>query len=604
MIQVSEVYKTLAEGNTRNIDVKVLIGSSFYTSESIIDLNIYRSVGEGGLSIGNAVSNHCTVTLATKFRMKSGLQVLPYVRFKGEKGSEWLKLGVFFITETKAELGRLRITAYDKMYTLDKRCTFLGTTSGSVSPVSFPCTMQTLLNYTCSCRGLECDFKCQDFTVDSIPVANPKVWDDSRYYTHRQMLGYIAAAHGANAFFDNEGKLVFKCVGGDAEYVEAWGCIDQNIDSEEPFTVKGVRLQVGENYIFINDTGDPYDDDMEGIIESSNPLGSIAVAEYIWNQLGGFSYYSCDFMRRGRGWIEPGDILSINDSINSKNVNIVAESIEYSFSADTGFLEHIISEAETSAESGNRAISGSTGGNTSSDSNMAVYFSAGSGKSSIGTLMTNVVGVPFSATEVCTPLFAATVPFEIKTAGTVKFYLIYDGVTVNTYNQICDVGKHFASINMPLIKTGNGGHDVNIWVSSEDAKGTVDGINTYASVFGSGLKANSVWDGTISFVQEIPAFTLNAQNLIISDISTEITAKTQMPKAASFGITVPEYELTLSSLQLDGVAESVSADVLTHNQEHFTEQLTTYTLTPKRLEFSGIVENVSSETTQEESNNA
>lgn len=602
MIKVSEIYKTLADGSTRNIDAKVMIGGSFYTSESIIDLNIYRSVGESGFSIGNTVSNHCIITLATKYRMKSGLQVVPYVRFKSTEESEWLKLGEFFITETKAELGRLRITAYDKMYTLDKRCTFLGTTSGSVSPVSFPCSIQTLLNYTCSCRGLKCDFKCQDFTVESILVANPKVWNDSRYYTHRQMLGYIAAAHGANALFDNEGKLVFKCVGGDAEYVEAWDCIDQNIDSEEPFTVNGVRLQIGENYIFINDTGDPYDEDMEGIIESSNPLGSIAVAEYIWKQLGGFSYCSCDFIRRGRGWIEPGDIININDSINSKRVNIVAGTIELSFSADTGFLEHIISEAETSAESGNRAISGSTGINTlSSDSNMAVYFSAGSGKPSIKTLKTNVVDVHFRAVEVCTPLFCATIPFEIKTAGTVTFYLIYDGVIVNTYNQICDVGKNFASINMPLVRTGNGGHNVNIWVSSEDAKGFIDGINTYASVLGSGLKANSAWDGTISFDQKIPAFTLETtQNLIIRDISTQITAKTQKPKLASFDISVRKYELTSSCLQLDGISESISADILSHNQELFTEQFASYTLSTPHLEFSGMVESVSSETIQEE----
>ena len=365
MIQVSDRYRELADADARNIEVSIDINNvtyNNYTDDDIIDFKVYRSIGSGGFTIGNAISNYCKITLATKKRIRSGSSVKLHVRFLGDTDSEWLRLGTFWATDTSSSRGQVEVTAHDRMYNLDKRCRFSGSSSNNVSPLSFPCTMQQMLDYIRKVLVFSCDFQCEDFTVEKCPLANENAQDDSKYYTYRQILGFIAGAHGANVYFNNENMLVFRRITDDTQRIEAKDCIDQNIDSEEPFTVLGLRLQVGENYIFINDTGGDYNDEMEGILEYSNPLGSIAVAEYIWKHLGNFSYYSCDFTRRGRGWIETGDLLSINDNVSGENVNILVQSIELELSASTGFNEHIASEAESEVESSNRTVSDSGGG--------------------------------------------------------------------------------------------------------------------------------------------------------------------------------------------------------------------------------------------------
>ena len=397
MVEVSDSYRKLADADARNIEVKIVIDETTFSADNIISLKIYRSIGSGGFAIGNATSDFCQFTLTSATRgIKSNAQVIPYVRFLNSGGGgEWLQLGVFWVTTASAGRTQLEVIAYDKMYTLDKQCTYLGTASGSVQALSFPCSMQQLLRYTCDIKGLECDFRCEDFTVETRPMIESSPTGENKYYTHRQMLGFIAGAHGANACFDSTGKLVFRQIAAadketeDDRYIEALDCIDQNISSDEPFTILGIRLNVDDNTIFISDSDEGYDEDMEGIIEHDNPLGSIAVAEYIWKRLGNFSYYSCDFTRRGRGWIETGDLLNINDNIlewvenekgeesesdeggedtedgeggemriSSKTVNILAQSIELELSAHTGFIEHITSKAESAAESSNRISSG------------------------------------------------------------------------------------------------------------------------------------------------------------------------------------------------------------------------------------------------------
>ena len=354
MIEVTDEYRGCAESAARTVLVSVKAGSLEFTADDIIDINIYRSIGDSGLTVGSAISDFCKITLATDKRLKSNTIVTIEIGFDGAE--ERLQLGKFYVAETTASRGQLEVVAYDKMYQLDKRCTFNGTSSGSVAALAFPCTMQDMLNYVCAVRGLDCDFACQPFEVKEKPRADmsKEAGDDARYYTQRQILSFIASAHAANVCFDSTGKLVFRTVGETADTVDSSLCIDQSIDSEEPFTVEGVRVTVGSTAIFINGSGGEYDDEMVGIVEADNPLASIEIAEYMWNRLGGFDYYSCDFTRRGTGWIETGDVLETDDNFSGKTVRIVAQNVNYSITPDGGFIERVVSVAETEAQSGNR----------------------------------------------------------------------------------------------------------------------------------------------------------------------------------------------------------------------------------------------------------
>ena len=256
-----------------------------------------------------------------------------------------------------------------------------------------------MLEYVCKRRNIETDFRCLDYTVSEIPVKDMSKdnSDYEKYYTYKEIISFIAAAHGANAAIDRFGKLVFVSAKETGEIVNKSDCIDFALTSSEKFTVKGVLLHVqnvlstGSTNIFINDDSKTsFDGEIsDGVTETSCPFGSIEIAEALWGQLGGLSYNSCEFTRRGRGWTEPGDIVSAVDDLREKvngeyiSRKIIAQTVELSFSAAGGFIEHIISKAENSEESVERLgsanvinnASGGVGEFTNEDKNSEIFNS-------------------------------------------------------------------------------------------------------------------------------------------------------------------------------------------------------------------------------------
>lgn len=88
------------------------------------------------------------------------------------------------------------------------------------------------------------------------------------------------------------------------------------------------------------------------MLEAVNPLATVEIMEYVWNKLGGYHYYAADISRRGRGWLLPDDVISIQSNGATKKATITA--ITYSLSKDSGFSEHITSTAESTEQSSNR----------------------------------------------------------------------------------------------------------------------------------------------------------------------------------------------------------------------------------------------------------
>jgi hypothetical protein len=278
--------------------------------------------------------------------------------------SDWLKLGVFYVTKAKNERGINSFEASDRMYKLDRHCSFNG---GSFRPaLVFPATMQQMLDYIVAELNsqpfsfIECEFVCQKFIVAEKPVFDETIQGDRKYYTYRELLSFIASAHGANVKFKPATdkmkieKLEFSIITNPVETIFAADCISQSVDDYEGFTIKGIRLFVDDNEIFINQTGEPYNEDMAGILEIENPFGSIEIAEYLWKILGNFTYYSCSLERRGKGWVEAGDVVNFVTIDGSHTLPIIVQNLDYEIAYNGGFIEKITSTAETAMQSSNR----------------------------------------------------------------------------------------------------------------------------------------------------------------------------------------------------------------------------------------------------------
>ena len=351
MISVSSNYKTNATKPVRNINAKISIGSVDYGIEDIVSLDISRSTSDGGISVGGTSAARLTATIrATMLPTMDDYKVTVFIGF-----TALAQIGTFFITDLTQEKGYVTIEAYDRFYYLDKPCSFNGSASGKLNALPFPATHQEMLEYISKINGFSLSVTCEAFAkVKTKPIYNSEATNPTnKYYTYREIIGFIAACNGCNAQFDANDKLIFTRPSNSVETIEESACESLSVAQDSGFTVKGIRFTIGTDTAFyIDANGTAYDETLPGVLEAVNPLATVEIMEYVWNKLGGYHYYAADISRRGRGWLLPDDVISIKSNSATKKVTITA--ISYSLSKDSGFSEHITSTAESTEQSSNR----------------------------------------------------------------------------------------------------------------------------------------------------------------------------------------------------------------------------------------------------------
>lgn len=351
MISVSSSFKTNATKPVRNINAKISIGSVDYGIEDIVSLDISRSTSDGGISVGGTSAARLTATIrADLLPTMDAYKVTVFIGF-----TELTQIGIFYITDLSQEKGYVNIEAYDRFYFLDKPCSFNGSADDTVDTLSFPATHQDLLSYIGKINDFTISAKSNDFAkIKTKPVFNSEATNPTnKYYTYREIIGFIAACNGCNAQFDANDKLIFTRPSNSVETIEEGDCESLSVAQDSGFTVKGIRFTIGTDTAFyIDANGTAYDENLPGVLEAVNPFATVEIMEYVWNKLGGYHYYAADISRCGRGWLLPDDVISIKSNGATKKVTITA--ISYSLSKDSGFSEHITSTAESTEQSSNR----------------------------------------------------------------------------------------------------------------------------------------------------------------------------------------------------------------------------------------------------------
>lgn len=351
MISVSSSFKTNATKPVRNINAKISIGSVDYGIEDIVSLDISRSTSDGGISVGGTSAARLTATIrADLLPTMDAYKVTVFIGF-----TELTQIGIFYITDLSQEKGYVNIEAYDRFYFLDKPCSFNGSADDTVDTLSFPATHQDLLSYIGKINDFTISAKSNDFAkIKTKPVFNSEATNPTnKYYTYREIIGFIAACNGCNAQFDANDKLIFTRPSNSVETIEEGDCESLSVAQDSGFTVKGIRFTIGTDTAFyIDANGTAYDENLPGVLEAVNPFATVEIMEYVWNKLGGYHYYAADISRRGRGWLLPDDVISIKSNGATKKVTITA--ISYSLSKDSGFSEQITATAESTEQSSNR----------------------------------------------------------------------------------------------------------------------------------------------------------------------------------------------------------------------------------------------------------
>lgn len=351
MISVSSSFKSNATKPVRNINAKISIGTVDFGIDDIVSFELSRSPSDGGLSIGGTAAARLTATIrATILPTMDAYKITASIGF-----TALTQIGTFYITDLTQEKGYVSIEAYDRFYYLDKPCSFNGSADGKVESLSFPATHQEMLEYISKINGFSLSVTCEAFAkVKTKPIYNSEATNPTnKYYTYREIIGFIAACNGCNAQFDANDKLIFTRPSNSVETIEEGVCESLSVAQDSGFTVKGIRFTIGTDTAFyIDANGTAYDETLPGVLEAVNPLATVEIMEYVWNKLGGYHYYAADISRRGRGWLLPDDVISIQSNGATKKATITA--ITYSLSKDSGFSEQITSTAESTKQSSNR----------------------------------------------------------------------------------------------------------------------------------------------------------------------------------------------------------------------------------------------------------
>lgn len=197
----SVLWKALwrTPGTTREYQFDIagkIYGPSAETSHSV-DSGLYEQ-----FSIGNAATAKLTLSLFADSIPKAAT-IKRYIRLRnGTQASEWLPKGVFFINRRSEEDGYWTIEAFDAMRKAEQPW-------NPDQSLNFPLPMPEAVAEFARVMGVEIDPRTalnSAYTID-YPASDPES-ETGDYYSIRQELQWIAAAHAGNWIITGEGKLL------------------------------------------------------------------------------------------------------------------------------------------------------------------------------------------------------------------------------------------------------------------------------------------------------------------------------------------------------------------------------------------------------------
>lgn len=195
MQTVSALYQQIMSGE-HYAERKINIAGTDYGEDTIVSLTTTGGLfADGTLSVGSAVSREINLSLWNiSTTIPKMAKLIPYYRISnGTQTSEWIQKGVYYIDTRSVDSGLLTIHGYDDMLKAEQIWT-------PEQSLEFPMPMTQAVDIIANIMGVEVDARTvlnSSYTVDY--PAND--------YTLRDVLRFIAAAHGGNWIMSDVGEL-------------------------------------------------------------------------------------------------------------------------------------------------------------------------------------------------------------------------------------------------------------------------------------------------------------------------------------------------------------------------------------------------------------
>ena len=198
MYPASELFQRLIKKPMREFDTKVIINGVEHGSNEVVEWDITETITESeSYTIGNAIPTKFELKIYTQSIFPTNAEMKPYIRLMGsgyDSGyTEWIPLGVFYVDSRKeSEGGIWEFVCYDKLMQANQPWE---------TELYLPATMKEVIEEICDMLEIQI---CPDTVIK--PYEVPLMTHE---FTMRQVIGFIAACHAANARINKDGCLEF-----------------------------------------------------------------------------------------------------------------------------------------------------------------------------------------------------------------------------------------------------------------------------------------------------------------------------------------------------------------------------------------------------------
>lgn len=286
MQQTSELYKTLLEDPGHRKEYKAIIAGKEYGQDQIVSLETSGGLFEQeSVCVGSAVSRQTELVLRAADDIPPGAEIRLWYRLKlGDRASEWIPRGKFYINSRERDRATevLTLRCFDPLFDAEKPWE-------PDQSMEFPMPMPDVARELAKLIGLKLDERTElnpAYTID-YPTSDPES-ETGDYYTIRQELRWIAAAHGGNWTVTEAGKLRLVRLRDPASEANGEAFVGREAEGvQTPLALdpvsKIVILLDDNNYL---EAGD----DTGQTLELSCPFGTQQMADNLLAELGGFVY--------------------------------------------------------------------------------------------------------------------------------------------------------------------------------------------------------------------------------------------------------------------------------------------------------------------------
>lgn len=344
MYKVSDSF--LAAMKTQSYVARLTMDGTAVIHGDAIQNIVFRGGTNGendAFSLGGTFASSVEITLdkAQVPTVAYGCHILVELGLELSAGTEWLPMGVYYVTDPLVDDDLLTVTAYDALAAkfdveYEPLSNFDFSADAGVSSTAF-------LAGICQRRGVEVDIS----NLDPIPLHT-----SPSGFTERQVIGFVAALYGGFARIDRAGVLRICTFSKTNVKVTSDDYYESGMEKAGySFTVQWLKCynDISELTMIMGDVSA-----QQGIYLESIWMNN-AILESLWEKLQGFSYVPVtEVSFFGNPLIDAGDIITLED-MSGVSVEVPVMRIIHEY--DGGVLTRVTASGQAETESYASSIS-------------------------------------------------------------------------------------------------------------------------------------------------------------------------------------------------------------------------------------------------------